>query len=337
MIKSLWMLVASLLFALMAAFARMGASDFSALELVFYRSAFGAAVIALWVWAQGFTLRTPLVRAHFMRSFLGTFALTIWFYAISKLPLGTAMTLNYTSPLYMALIVIFLAVKNGESFSRASAAAVVLGFFGVTLVLKPELSPGQTFPALVGLTSGFFAALAYFQIRQLSRMQEPEWRIVFYFTLFGTVWGLGGHLLLAGGMTPVTWDNAPALLGMAVTATGAPLLGQRQHASHRRLPVLGHRLRRRLRTRLLRRTRRSHERRRHRRHSGFGRLGRRHRQKEVLMKTKGAHARTHDPAIRPLLAFRSFRISAREDPPAAGRRASHAHVPRGRGHAQYRG
>ena len=120
MIKSLWMLVASLLFALMAAFARMGASDFSALELVFYRSAFGAAVIALWVWAQGFTLRTPLVRAHFMRSFLGTFALTIWFYAISKLPLGTAMTLNYTSPLYMALIVIFLAVKNGESFSRAS-------------------------------------------------------------------------------------------------------------------------------------------------------------------------------------------------------------------------
>ena len=196
MIKSLWMLVASLLFALMAAFARMGASDFSALELVFYRSAFGAAVIALWVWAQGFTLRTPLVRAHFMRSFLGTFALTIWFYAISKLPLGTAMTLNYTSPLYMALIVIFLAVKNGESFSRASAAAVVLGFFGVTLVLKPELSPGQTFPALVG-----------------------------------TVWGLCGHLLLAGGMTPVTWDNAPALLGMAVTATGAQLAMTRSWGS----------------------------------------------------------------------------------------------------------
>ena len=190
MIKSLWMLVASLLFALMAAFARMGASDFSALELVFYRSAFGAAVIALWVWAQGFTLRTPLVRAHFMRSFLGTFALTIWFYAISKLPLGTAMTLNYTSPLYMALIVIFLAVKNGESFSRASAAAVVL-----------------------------------------SRMQEPEWRIVFYFTLFGTVWGLCGHLLLAGGMTPVTWDNAPALLGMAVTATGAQLAMTRSWGS----------------------------------------------------------------------------------------------------------
>ena len=223
MFQSFWMLAASLLFAMMAAFARMGASDFSSLELVFYRSAFGAAVIGLWVMQRGFTVRTPLVKAHFMRSFLGTFALTIWFFAIARLPLGTAMTLNYTSPLYMALIVIVLALRRGETFSKASAAAVVLGFLGVTLVLKPELTPEQMIPALVGLTSGFFAALAYFQIRELSRMQEPEWRIVFYFTVFGTVWGLGGQLLLEGGMTPVTWDNVPALIGMAVTATGAQL------------------------------------------------------------------------------------------------------------------
>lgn len=223
MIKSFWMLLASLLFAMMAAFARMGASDFSSLELVFYRSLFGVIVIWAWVAYQGQTVKTPLMRAHLMRSFLGTFALTIWFYAIARLPLGTAMTLNYTSPLYMALIVILLAVRHGETFSRASAAAVVLGFLGVTLVLKPELQPGQLQPALIGLTSGFFAALAYFQVRELTRMQEPEWRIVFYFTLFGTVWRLSGHLLLTGSMTPITHENIPALIGMAVTATGAQL------------------------------------------------------------------------------------------------------------------
>ena len=100
---------------------------------------------------------------------------------------------------------------------------MVLGFLGVTLVLKPELQPGQLQPALIGLTSGFFAALAYFQVRELTRMQEPEWRIVFYFTLFGTVWGLSGHLLLTGSMTPITHENIPALIGMAVTATGAQL------------------------------------------------------------------------------------------------------------------
>lgn len=208
---------------MMAAFARMGASDFSSLELVFYRSLFGVVVIWAWVAYQGQTVKTPLMRAHLMRSFLGTFALTIWFYAIARLPLGTAMTLNYTSPLYMALIVIVLAIRHGETFNRASAAAVVLGFLGVTLVLKPELQPGQMTPALIGLTSGFFAALAYFQVRELTRMNEPEWRIVFYFTLFGTVWGLLGHLCLTGSMTPVTLDNVPALIGMAVTATGAQL------------------------------------------------------------------------------------------------------------------
>lgn len=223
MIKSFWMLLASLLFAMMAAFARMGAADFSSLELVFYRSLFGVIVIWAWVAYQGQTVKTPLMRAHLMRSFLGTFALTIWFYAIARLPLGTAMTLNYTSPLYMALIVIVLAVRHGETFNRASAAAVVLGFLGVTLVLKPELQPGQMAPALIGLTSGFFAALAYFQVRELTRMNEPEWRIVFYFTLFGTVWGLVGHLCLTGSMTLVTLDNVPALIGMAVTATGAQL------------------------------------------------------------------------------------------------------------------
>lgn len=230
MTKSLWMLVASLLFALMAAFARMGASDFSALELVFYRSAFGAAVIAIWVAWKGFTLKTPLVRSHFMRSFLGTFALTIWFYAISKLPLGTAMTLNYTSPLYMALIVIFLAIRKGESFSRASATAVALGFLGVTLVLKPELSPEQTFPALVGLTSGFFAALAYFQIRQLTRMQEPEWRIVFYFTLFGTVTGLVGTYALEGGLHMPNTKGLIGILGMGLCATLGQICTTRSYA-----------------------------------------------------------------------------------------------------------
>ena len=223
MIKSLWMLVASLLFALMAAFARMGASDFSALELVFYRSAFGAAVIALWVWAQGFTLRTPLVRAHFMRSFLGTFALTIWFYAISKLPLGTAMTLNYTSPLFMAAIVSYLAVRAGEALEKKLIACVIFGFFGITLILRPDVGASDLMPSLIGSSAGFFAALAQFQVRQLAKMREPAWRIVFYFTLTGTVAGVIGHFLWEGPLTAITFDNVWALAGMAVSGVIAQL------------------------------------------------------------------------------------------------------------------
>jgi drug/metabolite transporter (DMT)-like permease len=158
-----------------------------------------------------------------LRSFLGTFSLTIWFFAIAYLPLGTSMTLNYTSPLYMALIVAAFALKRGERPDMRAIAAVVAGFAGVTLVLKPELHSGQEIPALVGLSSGFFSALAYFQIRQLTNLREPDWRIVFYFTLFGTVWGGAGQLLLNHGFTPLSAENVPALLGMGLCATGAQL------------------------------------------------------------------------------------------------------------------
>ena len=223
MSKSLWMLLASFLFALMAVFTKLGAADFGTFELVFYRSLCGMLVILVWTQVKGMRLSTPNVKSHFLRSFLGTFALTIWTYSLARLPLGTSMTLNYTSPLYMTLIVIALALRQGQSVSWKMAAAVFLGFFGVTLVLQPELHAGQEVPALVGLCSGFFSALAYFQIKQLSAMREPEWRIVFYFTLFGTVWGFAGQYLSEGHYTPLTAENLPALLGMGLCATGAQL------------------------------------------------------------------------------------------------------------------
>lgn len=221
--KSFWMLVSSFLFALMAAFTKMGAAHFGTFELVFYRSLMGIALLSIWIRATHRSVRTPVFWGHMLRSFLGTFSLTIWFFAIAYLPLGTSMTLNYTNPLYMTLIAAALALRKGERIDMRAAAAVAAGFAGVTLVLKPELLSGQEIPALVGLSSGFFSALAYFQIRELTRMHEPDWRIVFYFTLFGTVWGGAGQLLLAHGFTPLSAENVPALLGMGLCATGAQL------------------------------------------------------------------------------------------------------------------
>lgn len=220
--QSLWMLAASLLFALMAACSKLGAADFGTMELVFYRSVFGTAVIGLWVLSKGFTVRTPLILSHIKRSFLGTFGLTIWFYAIAHLPLGTAMTLNYTSPLYMAAFVAFMTMRRHEGQSWGLLASVAAGFLGITLVLQPEVRGSDELPALVGLASGFFAAWAYLQVKELSAMHEPEWRIVFYFTLFGSVWGAAGQMLM-GGFSPITWENAPAIFGMGLTGTLAQL------------------------------------------------------------------------------------------------------------------
>ena len=220
--QSLWMLAASFLFAVMAACSKSGASEFRTFELVPYRSLFGVICIAFWVWKTGRSLHTPLLGAHLLRSFLGTFAITVWFFVIGLLPLGTAMTLNYTSPLYMAAFITIGALRRRESIRPGLLASIASGFIGLTLVLRPEFREGDALPCLIGLSAGFLAALAYVQVKQLTRMNEPEWRIVFYFTLFGTLWGLGGQLIV-DRLHPITMNNIPALLGLGLSATLAQL------------------------------------------------------------------------------------------------------------------
>ena len=220
--QSLWMLAAAACFSLMAACTKFGAQDFGTFELVFYRSLFGVVTIGGWALVKGLSIRTERFLSHMKRSFLGTLALSIWFFAIGALPLGTAMTLNYTNPLYMALILTILAIRRKEPLELGLVGNVLVGFFGITLVLRPELRAGDEAAALIGASAGFFTALAYFQVKELCVMKEPEWRIVFFFTLFGTVWGLVGQLL-DGGLHPLTAQNIPPLLGMGIFATIAQL------------------------------------------------------------------------------------------------------------------
>lgn len=221
--QSIWMLISSFFFSLMAAFTKLGAQDFGTFELVFYRQIVGCGLIFAWVLATHRTVVTSLWPAHMKRSLLGTLALMIWVYAIGVLPLGTAMTMNYTSPLFMAVIVSFLAFRHGEPLQKKLIACILFGFFGITLILRPDVGVDDILPSLIGSTSGFFAALAQFQVRQLAKMREPEWRIVFYFTLVGTVAALIGHFLWEGALTPITSENLLAIGGMAISGVIAQL------------------------------------------------------------------------------------------------------------------
>ena len=105
--QSLWMVAASLLFASMGVCVKLGAAQFSAAELVFYRGAI--ALVLLWgfVLVRRLPLATPHWRAHLWRGVTGSVSLVLYFYAISVLPLATAVTLNYTSPLFLALILAY--------------------------------------------------------------------------------------------------------------------------------------------------------------------------------------------------------------------------------------
>lgn len=221
--RSLWMLGASFFFALMSAFVKMGAGHFSFFELVGWRSLFGILMIGGWVLATHRSVRTPYIMGHFRRSFIGTFSMTLWFYAMGLLPLATGLTLNYTNPIFMALFVTGAALWKKEKPQWGLVAAVAAGFGGVVLMLHPTVDAGQIQPALIGLFSGVLATFVGLQIQELARMREPTWRIVFYYTSFGTIWGFAGHLLFNGSFSPVNAESALPLIGIGISATIAQL------------------------------------------------------------------------------------------------------------------
>lgn len=231
--QSLWALAAAALFSVMAAFVKLCSGAHGPIEMVFYRSLFGVLVISLFVWRNRatLTLKTPHIAGHIKRSVLGTLSIMLWFFTLGKMHFGTNMTLIYTTPLFMAANFVVLAMMRHKPAPWALVLSTIAGFAGVTIVLQPSFNEGELIPALVCLGVSLLDLVIYWQMKELGNMKEPSWRIVFYFTLFGTAWGLGGHLLLTGGMTPVTWDNVPALLGMALTATGAQLAMTRSWGS----------------------------------------------------------------------------------------------------------
>lgn len=234
--KSSWMLVAAALFALMGVLVKHLSGAFSPAELVFYRSAFGLLAIGGVISVQHRGLRAPLatrhLRAHFWRGVSGFIALVLFFYAIARLPLATAVTLNYTAPLFLAaLSAWWLHEKHG----RGLQGAVGLGFVGIVLLLRPQVDGQAWLPALAGLVSGMLAAVAYVNVKQLGKLGEPEWRVVFYFTLLATLGG-GAWMALAGFHRPHAADW-PWLSGLGVTATLAQLALTRAYHRGRTLTV----------------------------------------------------------------------------------------------------
>ncbi|WP_268866758.1 DMT family transporter [Methylobacillus arboreus] len=215
---SLWMLVAAFFFAIMGVLVKLGAEKFGSAELVFYRSLFGLLFIIFVARYRQVSLKTRLINTHMKRAILGFASLICFFFAISELPLATAVTLNYTSPLFLAMAMPFMLHEKPR---KILILAVIIGFIGVALLLKPSLHMDELIAGTIGLLSGAMAGVVYVHVTQLGRAGEPDWRTVFYFTLVCTIGG--GLWMLFYRFTPLEWADLPLLLGLGVSATIAQL------------------------------------------------------------------------------------------------------------------
>ncbi|PZO16344.1 MAG: EamA family transporter [Burkholderiales bacterium] len=232
--QALWMVLASLFFATMGVCIKFASTHFNSFEIVFYRGVVGVVFLIGLTRLQGVSLRTSLPMMHVWRSVVGVTALTAWFYSIAILPLATAMTLNYMSSVWIAAFLLggALLVQGRNAPMRQQAPlflAVLAGFGGVAMMLRPSLGEGQAVGALVGLMSGIFSAFAYLQVAALARAGEPESRTVFYFSIGAVLAGALG--MLFAGASAWHWPSALWLLPIGLLALFGQLCMTRAYSS----------------------------------------------------------------------------------------------------------
>lgn len=228
------MVGASLLFAVMGVCVKLASQQYGAGEIVMYRSLVGLAFMALVLRLRRVSWRSAVPGMHLWRCITGVTALCLWFHAIAGLPLATAMTLNYMSSVWIALFLLGGAVLAGPEraapLDHRLVAAVLVGFVGVALVLRPTLEQQQLWHGLVGLGSGLLAAMAYLQVTALGRLGEPGERVVFWFSATGVLFGAVVAALGEGfqGHTP---RGLALLLAVGLLATAAQWMMTRAYGT----------------------------------------------------------------------------------------------------------
>ncbi len=229
---SLWMLVAGLLFSCMGVLVKLGSAHFTSNELVFYRSFFGLLIVYAMLRRSSVSISTAHWRSHLWRGLSGTVAMMLFFYCISVLPLATAITLNYTSSLFLSALTV-LVLK--EKFHLPLSSSLTVGFVGIILLLHPTLAHDQLLPGLFGLISGLLAGVALLNVRQLGQLGEPGMRVVFYFNLIATLGS--GAWMLKDSLHPLALNDLPLLIALGASATFAQLAMTRAYRTGQTLVV----------------------------------------------------------------------------------------------------
>jgi S-adenosylmethionine uptake transporter len=227
------MLVAGFLFATMGVFVKLGAAHFDATEMAFYRSLVTIVFAAVLLSLHKKTVRSEFLGMHMIRGIVGTISLIFYFYAITHLPLATAQTLNYTSPIFLAIAT---TVVLGERPSPWMLVAIIFGFVGVALLLQPNFEEGKEGAAMVGLFSGVLATWAYLSVRTLGRLGEPDARVLFWFGVVASVMCAAWQLSIST-LHPIRWNNVWILAGVTVCGTLAQLAMTRAYRIGKTLVV----------------------------------------------------------------------------------------------------
>ena len=155
----LWMIVSCIAFAAMWVMIRYVSRQVHAFEIVFFRNFIGTLVLLPMLLTTPGLLRLDRITTHLRRATSGFIATMGTFYAVAHAPLATALSINYTAPLFATVgAVLFL----GERIRARRVAALVVGFVGMLVVVRPgslPMTPG-VIAAMISAVSTAFSIVA---------------------------------------------------------------------------------------------------------------------------------------------------------------------------------
>jgi drug/metabolite transporter (DMT)-like permease len=212
-----WMMGAVVSFSLMAVAGREIQTEMNTFELMLYRSAIGFAIVAAAVWLSpaGFAqVRTRHPWLHVRRNLFHYTGQNLWFYAVVVIPLGQLVALEFTNPIWVALLAPLLL---HEPLTRTRVLAALLGFAGVLVVAQPGVSPlGPGHAAALLAAVGF--AMNTILTKQIMR-HDSVLCVIFWMTLSQGAMSL--VLSLPGGIPWPSLAMAPWIVIVGITGLSA--------------------------------------------------------------------------------------------------------------------
>ena len=186
-LAALWMAGAIASFTLMAVAGRAVSVELDTFELMAYRSAIGVVVVALAAAATGrmAALRLRRPGLHFVRNVSHFAGQNLWFFAITVAPLAQVIAVEFTSPLWVALLAPLLL---GERLTPVRAIAAALGFVGALVVANPSFEQVQ--PGLIAAAGAAVGFAGSALLTKILTRTEPILSILFWLTVMQTAFGV---------------------------------------------------------------------------------------------------------------------------------------------------
>ena len=154
-------------------------SDIGAVEILFFRCLVGVVIFIPWIGASGTgVLRTEKFGQHAIRAAMMGVGMVFWFLAIAALPLGDAIALHFTLPLFL---IVFAAIFLREKVDASVWVATAIGFSGVLMILRPGFQEINIAMVYV-LLSGALYAGNHTLTKLMSRTESPN-ATAFYMNL----------------------------------------------------------------------------------------------------------------------------------------------------------